>query len=346
MGYEVVEFYSPYFNWTPTQAKDVRKLLDDLGIKCLSTHNSAQAIAADGMDKAIELNQIIGSKDIIVASAGKVAGADGWKAFADQLTRRTEKLRPLGMATGFHNHQTEWRPFEGDKRPMDILAANTPKDFVLQLDCRHLRRSRRRSRRVDQGQPRPHQEHALKDWGKGEGRGYTVAFGEGDVPWKPLLDAAEAVGGVEYLLDRAGTCRPRRRVRDGASGAWITTRSFARRSVARGSVVRGVGCSVCFRTTELQPGFRTTEDQTKPPPPSSSSLTSTRAPIGLLPRGHVGWHAAERLGADAVHVADLLQRLEKPHQIDHAFAGHVTLVVAHLFRRRRLGIRHVNMHDA
>ena len=42
MGYQVVEFYSPYFNWTPEQAKDVRKLLDDLGIKCLSTHNGAQ----------------------------------------------------------------------------------------------------------------------------------------------------------------------------------------------------------------------------------------------------------------------------------------------------------------
>ena len=29
----------------------------------------------------------------------------------------------------------------------------------------------------------------LKDWGKGEERGYTVAFGDGDVPWKPMFDA-------------------------------------------------------------------------------------------------------------------------------------------------------------
>src|ERR1043165_8851875 len=39
-GYEVVEFYSPYYAWTPDYAKDVRKLLDDLNIKCLSTHNN------------------------------------------------------------------------------------------------------------------------------------------------------------------------------------------------------------------------------------------------------------------------------------------------------------------
>src|SRR5216110_444876 len=33
MGYEDVEFYSPYFEWTVDYAKEVRKLLDDLGIR-------------------------------------------------------------------------------------------------------------------------------------------------------------------------------------------------------------------------------------------------------------------------------------------------------------------------
>src|SRR5215212_5550666 len=94
MGYQVVEFYAPYYSWTTDQAKEMRKLLDDLGIKCLSTHNSTQSISADGMAKAIELNQAIGSKYIIISSAGKVVGADGWKAFADQLAGAAEKLRP------------------------------------------------------------------------------------------------------------------------------------------------------------------------------------------------------------------------------------------------------------
>ncbi len=199
MGYEVVEFYSPYLDWTLEAAKDNRKLLDDLGIKCLSTHNGAQAVRADNLPKTIELNQIIGSKAIIVASAGKIVDVDGWKAFAATLTAAQEKLRPLGMATGFHNHQVEWRPL-GDTRPMDILAAGTPKDFVLQLDA---------GTAVEVGvdpvawikaNPGRIKSIHLKDWGKGEGRGYTVAFGEGDVQWKPLLAAAEATGGVEYYL--------------------------------------------------------------------------------------------------------------------------------------------------
>ena len=60
MGYAVVEFYSPYYDWTPGYAKEVRKLLDDLGIRCLSTHNSANALSPEGLGKAIELNQILG----------------------------------------------------------------------------------------------------------------------------------------------------------------------------------------------------------------------------------------------------------------------------------------------
>jgi sugar phosphate isomerase/epimerase len=199
VGYQVVEFYSPYYSWTLAEAKDMRKLLDDLGIKCLSTHNGGVSISADGIAKAIELNQAIGSKYIIVASAGKVSGADGWKGFADQLTAAAEKLRPLGMATGFHNHQTEWRPIEGTaQRPMDILAAGTPKDVALQLDCGTCVEAGADPVAWIKANPGRIKSTHLKDWSKASG--YAVAFGEGDVPWKPLIAAAESTGGVEYHL--------------------------------------------------------------------------------------------------------------------------------------------------
>jgi sugar phosphate isomerase/epimerase len=200
IGYQVVEFYSPYFSWTPERAKDVRKLLDDLGIKCLSTHNSPNSISEQNIAKAIDLNRTIGSKYIILASPPKVSGEDGWKGFADQLAKASERLRPEGMATGFHNHQMEWRPIEGGKRPMDILAANTPKDVVLQLDAGTAVEAGADTVAWITAHPGRIKSIHLKDWGKGEGRGYNVAFGEGDVPWKPLLQAAETTGGVEYYL--------------------------------------------------------------------------------------------------------------------------------------------------
>src|SRR3982751_5498688 len=59
-GYEVVEFYSPYFKWTPSYAKDVRAQLDDLGLRCYSTHNGFDSFTpGDNIAHAIELNQIL-----------------------------------------------------------------------------------------------------------------------------------------------------------------------------------------------------------------------------------------------------------------------------------------------
>src|SRR6516165_10674768 len=81
MGYEVVEFYSPYFKWTPPYAKEVRSQMDDLGLRCYSTHNGFESFApADNFAHAIELNQILGARYIVLASApGKTKGVDGWK---------------------------------------------------------------------------------------------------------------------------------------------------------------------------------------------------------------------------------------------------------------------------
>src|SRR5258706_139949 len=77
MGYEVVEFFSPYYGWTTEYAQDVRKLMDDLGIRCNSTHNGANAFTADGVYKAIELKHTLGPKSIAMADGHKATGPDG-----------------------------------------------------------------------------------------------------------------------------------------------------------------------------------------------------------------------------------------------------------------------------
>jgi sugar phosphate isomerase/epimerase len=197
MGYKVVEFYSPYLQWTPQTAADVRKLLDDEGVKCPSTHNGHTALAAENLQKAIDLNQAIGSKAIIMASAGPAKTLDDWKKVADTLGAAAEKLRPLGMATGFHNHPVEWKPVEG-QRPMDLLASRTPKDVILQFDVGTCVEAGADPVAWIKANPGRIKSMHCKDWSAT--KGYAVNFGEGDVPWKPVLEAAESTGGVEYYL--------------------------------------------------------------------------------------------------------------------------------------------------
>jgi sugar phosphate isomerase/epimerase len=209
LGYEAVEFYAPYSRWTDAQAKEVRKLMDDLGIRCLSTHNDAQNFTAENLSRTMELNQMIGSKLIVMAHPGKVpANLDGWKGVAERLNQAADKLKPQGLRAGYHNHEPEFKPMEG-QRPIEVLAANTVKDVVLQLDvgtC--LAAGSDPVAWIDKNPGRIVSMHC-KDWSPDAGKEYKVLFGEGVAPWKKIFDAAEKTGGLEfYLIEQEGSAYP------------------------------------------------------------------------------------------------------------------------------------------
>jgi len=206
MGYQVVEFYAPSYDWTPDYAKEMRKLLDDLGVRCNSTHNGLSALAPAGLPKAIELNRILGAKFIVLSSAGKVTTLDGWKTVADRLTQTADTLRPLGLRTGYHNHQLEFTPLDG-KRPLEVIAAGTPKDVMLQFDVgTALEVGADPVAWIESNPGRINSLHC-KDWSRAQG--YDVLFGEGEAPWARIFAAAESTGGVEfYLIEQEGSKFP------------------------------------------------------------------------------------------------------------------------------------------
>ena len=197
MGYQVVEFYAPYMQWTTAYAKEVRSILDDAGIRCNSTHNGLDSFSAAKMPHAIELNQIIGSHYVVLASPGTLKTLDEYKRVGETLSGAMATLKAAGLGAGYHNHDAEWRPIEG-RRPIEVIAANTPQALMLQLDvgtCVEAGSDPVAWVRANPGRIRSLH---LKDWSPE--RGYKVVFGEGRVPWAQLLDAAESVGGVEYYL--------------------------------------------------------------------------------------------------------------------------------------------------
>ena len=212
IGYEAVEFYAPYFEWSPIMAKDIRSLIDDIGLRCYSTHNHFDSFTPGEtkMGKAIELNQILGARHVILSSApGGTKGLEDWKRLSGHLTTAVEQLKPHGLSAGFHNHQTEWAPLEGGLRVMDVLAANTPKEFVLQFDVGTCMEAGADPIAWIKANPGRIRSLHLKDWAPGDRKdekGYRVLFGEGVTPWKEILAAAESVGGAEfYLMEQEGS---------------------------------------------------------------------------------------------------------------------------------------------
>jgi sugar phosphate isomerase/epimerase len=203
-GYEVVEFYSPYFKWTPAYAKDVRAQMDDLGLRCYSTHNGFDSFTpGDNIAHAIELNQILGARYLVLASAPQTKGVDGWKGLCEKISSAVEKLQPHGLGAGYHNHQAEWAKLENGQRIIEVIAANTPKEFVLQLDVGTCEEAGADPVAWVKANPGRIRIMHLKDWapaGHGKEEGYRVLFGEGVTPWKELMGAAESVGGLEFFL--------------------------------------------------------------------------------------------------------------------------------------------------
>ena len=199
MGYECVEFYAPYFEWTENQTKQIKKLLDDLGLRCYSTHNDHEYLAPDKINRARDLNLILGCKYVVMASAEPALERGGWMAVAESLNSAAERLEASGLKAGYHNHELEFTPVNG-VRPMEILAKNTRPSVMLQLDvgtCLSAGADPVAWIRANPGRIRSLH---CKDWSPDKSKGYTVLFGEGAVDWKPLFAAAESGGGVEYYL--------------------------------------------------------------------------------------------------------------------------------------------------
>lgn len=200
MGYECVEFYAPYFEWSEEETKRMRKLLDDLGIRCFSTHNDSPFMNAANIAKARDRNLMLGSRYVVMASAEPSgAGLEGWKNIADSLNFAAEQLEPHNLKAGYHNHELEFTAV-GNQRPMEIVAKDTKPSVMLQLDVGTCLQAGGDPAAWIRANPGRIRSLHCKDWSPDPSKGYSMLFGEGSADWKNIFAAAESVGGVEYYL--------------------------------------------------------------------------------------------------------------------------------------------------
>jgi sugar phosphate isomerase/epimerase len=199
LGYQAVEFYAPYHDWTDEQAKSMRKVMDEVGIKCYSTHNNEDYFGAEKIDRTRDLNLILGCRYVVQAWSDPKVKLDDYKKLADSLNAAADRLAPSGLKVGYHNHDAEWKEVEG-KRPMDILAEGTKPAVMLQLDVGTCLAAGADPVAWIKANPgRIHSMHC-KDWSRDPAVGYKTLFGEGIADWKAIFNAAENGGGIEYYL--------------------------------------------------------------------------------------------------------------------------------------------------
>lgn len=212
-GFDGVEFAGFYDH----PAQQVRAWLDEFGLRCPSTHTGIQLLDDEHFDETVAYHRAIGCDTILVPWLPEETrdSLDACRRTAERFQTLLEKLRTLGMRTGFHVHGPDVLPLEppaGDGRsPWDLFAELTPDDFILEYDT---------ANGMDGGTDpvetiRKHPGRSvilhLKEFGDGTGtrkghEGHGIAaIGDGDVDWPGVFKAAEEVGGTRwYVVEQEG----------------------------------------------------------------------------------------------------------------------------------------------
>jgi sugar phosphate isomerase/epimerase len=193
-GYDGVEFAGYYGR----SAEEIRRLLDDTGLKVAGTHTPFAAVQDDTLQETIALNKAIGSEYVIIPSLpqNRRGSRQGWVEIAHFFNQLSEQLKPHGLRTGYHNHSFEFQPLEGEL-PWDTLFSNANPNVVMQLDLGNAYR----------GGPNP-----VPFIGKYPGRSETIhlkdhspsndkaLLGEGDIDFAEVFRLCESAGNTKWYI--------------------------------------------------------------------------------------------------------------------------------------------------
>lgn len=194
MGYAGVEF-AGYHGYA---AADLRRILDDLGLKVAGTHLGIEALLGDALAKTLDFNVELGNRYLIIPGLPPdyTCSLDAWERTAGVFNRLADLLAPHGMFTGYHNHHTEFQMIAG-RRPIEVFLENTGSRVCFQPDngnamhgggdvVPYIERFAGRSRTVH-----------LKEFAKANPK---ALIGEGDTDWPRVFKACETVGGTEWYI--------------------------------------------------------------------------------------------------------------------------------------------------
>lgn len=193
IGYEGVEF-AGYYGKAP---KEVRKMLDDCGLKCSGTHTGIGDLRGDKFAPTVELHKTLGTNFIIVPwiDPKEFQTVDGIKKVADEFAALAEKAKKDGMFIGYHAHAGDAQIVEG-KTAFERFFEATPKEVFMEMDLGNYMSGG--------GDP-----YAMIEKFKGRSRAIhlkeagTDFIGEGKVDWKRAFGLCETVGGTEWYVVEA-----------------------------------------------------------------------------------------------------------------------------------------------
>lgn len=203
MGYDGVEFAGYYGH----SAADVRKMLDDSGLKCCGGHLGVDTLLGEKLEESVTFQKILGNVNLIVPGfpSQYTSSKEAWRKTAQTMNEISERLKPRGMRTGYHNHHTEFLPMEGEL-PWDIFFGNTSPDVIMQFDTGNAMHGGAEAGPFLRQYPGRATTVHLKEFSATNDQ---ALIGEGDVKWAEIFDLCETVGKTEwYIVEQESYAHP------------------------------------------------------------------------------------------------------------------------------------------
>ena len=126
IGYRYVEF-AGFFGH---DAKEVRKWLDDLGLKVSGTHTGLRDLDRD-FDAALEYHTCLGNKNIIIPGHDLNCQAK-LDEFVEKVNAYAPRLAKAGITLGYHNHSHEFIPNRDGSMIHEQIVYRT--DLKIEID--------------------------------------------------------------------------------------------------------------------------------------------------------------------------------------------------------------------
>ena len=126
IGYDYVEF-AGYFDHS---AEEVRSMLDEIGLTCVSVHQAYNLFLEEGQ-KAADYLKTIGADYAAIPwmAAEDHKGCDHYDKVIADITKVGRLLKDNGIQLLYHNHDFEFQKFE-DKFLLDWLYESVPSDLL------------------------------------------------------------------------------------------------------------------------------------------------------------------------------------------------------------------------
>jgi len=192
MDYDGVEF-AGYYGIAP---KEIRKMLDDTGLKCCGTHTGLHELLGEKFDNTVEIHKTLGTRYVVVPGGidHYLATIPGNEVTAFLFNELAAKLSKHDLELGYHAHSGDFKKIDGETA-WDRFFAKTRKEVFMQMDIGNCLGGGGDPYKPISKFPARSKTIHFKEWSDND-----APVGEGKVDWPRVFELCESVGGTEWYV--------------------------------------------------------------------------------------------------------------------------------------------------